>query len=351
MGKQSRIAWTLLLGAVVAIGPLAAAVGYGGPPSRVAIHAGVQHAHYSRLGWRHRHLPSTYPDFAWGPPWGSFSVVVAPPHVPVPFCAPALTYPWFRYAYPGVRYGTFDPYRIYYNQNTGRTEYFLPPIYMPGELAYGPRALERFLGWPTGTTVPAPLRAASGSTKLSAPTDAASIRARMRKSNKASRARAQHFVQFGDALFQQQRYHEAVQRYRSAIEAAPDVADAYYHEGYALLATNRFTLAAKAFRIALQLDPHVGARLRLRDLYEHNLIAIDAHLENLAAQALAHPTDPDLLMMVGLFLRDEGQPKRALKFLRKARQLAGAAGDYLQPLIDEATPAPPAEEVLAGVDT
>ena len=329
--------------AVLMFGPAGVEPASAAPPglsSRTILH----HARPA-TGWRHRRypVPGAYPHFAWGPPWGSFSLFIGPGVGSLSFGTSARAYPWSRYAYPGFPYNTYDPYGIYYNPDTGQSEYWLPPVYMPPEIAYGPSAIQRFMGLP-------PAVAASRATRPAAP-DAATIRDRVRKSNRVTRDRAMRFVQFGDALFQKQRYHEAVQRYRSAIEAAPDVADAYYHQAYALLATNRLELAAKAFRIALQLDAGVVDRFRLGELYEHNLIAMDSHLENLARKALAEPGNADLLMLVGLFLHDRGQPDRAAKFLQKARQLAGPAADFLQPLIDDRAPDPPAEEVLAGVDT
>lgn len=321
-------------------------------PPRSSSRIAGQHGRLGTWGRHGRHSArGTYPDYAWGPAWGSFSLFVAPGRSTFSFGVPEIVYPWTRYIYPGISYAAYGSHGIYYNPATGQNEYGLPPSYTPATTAYGPGALQRFMGLPGSVLVPNGSVASGVTPPIPAATDPATIRDRIRKSNKVTRDRALRFVEFGDALFQKQRYHEAVQRYRSAIEVAPDVADAYYHQGYALLATGRYDLAAKAFRIALQLDAGVPGRLRLQELYEHNLIALDSHFENLVLKTLNEPSNADLLMLVGLFLRDKGEVARATRFLRKARQLAGPPADFLQPLIDGESAEPPAEEVLAGVDT
>lgn len=347
MVRRMAIRVVLIGFAATAMFGFDATPGVAGTPRHSSLHRPVRP---SRTTMHHQRAWSTYPNYAWGPPWGSFSLYVAPGTSSVAFNAPALSYPWYRFANPAIRYQSYDAHGIYYAPTTGATSYWLPPVYMPAELAYGPTALMRFMGVPSNL-LGAGAANSGASAPAAVPTTPNTIRDRIRKSNAVTRARAMRFVQFGNALFQKQRYHEATQRYRSAIEAAPDVAEAYYCQAYSLVATHQYDLAARAFRIALQLDADVTERFRIAELYGSNRMAQNAHLEQIARAALADPENADLLMIVGLFLHDNGQPDRAKKFIAKARQLAGPGADFLLPLINAPVEEPPAEEVLAGVDT
>jgi hypothetical protein len=266
-----------------------------------------------------------------------------------PGCEPSGQYhyrgvPWYPhgyqpYGYPGYGYGWYGPTGIYYNPGMNQLEYWLPPVYAPAELAYGPLAAARFFGY-SGYVIP-PARPVQSSPDLPRAATAEEIADRLRKSNPEARERGFKFVDYGDALFRQQRFHEALQRYKSAIEAAPDLAEAYHRQGFALIATGRYELAAKAFKISLQLDPAVVYKVpKLELLYGGSNLAKEAHLEALADRALNRGGDPDVLFLVGMFLHADGQPDRAKKFLSRAAAAAGPGGSFLQPLFDpKSTPA------------
>jgi tetratricopeptide (TPR) repeat protein len=182
------------------------------------------------------------------------------------------------------------------------------------------------------------------------PVTAAEIADRLRKSNDESRQRGRRFLAFGDALFQSQRFHEALQRYKSAAEAAPDLAEAYYRQGFALIAVNQYKLAVKAFKIALELDSnviHIGPRLD--QLYDGSGLAKASHLEALAGEALDRGGDLDLVFLVGMFLFADGQWDRSKKFFARAAAAAGPDAKFLQPLLDATPPVvlPPAKKALA----
>lgn len=268
------------------------------------------------------------------------------------------TYPYgatWNMGWPPYYYG-YGPTGIYYNPATNTTEYYLPPTYVPAELNYGPLAAERFLGIHRDPIVVPPAGAeAVPADDDSGPPSPADIVAKLRKSNDEAIARGRRFVEFGNALFQEQRFHEALQRYKSAIEAAPDQADTYLRQGFALIAVNQYRLAAKAFAIALQLDPNlVRSGFRLDDLYGANQLAKSAHLESLAAEALESPADGDLLFLVGITLQTNGEAERALRFFLKAAELGGEeAARLLAPLTGakvpaEAVPAAPGDKGEKG---
>ncbi len=250
---------------------------------------------------------------------------------------------WFG---PGY-FGGWGPAGIYFNPATNFAEYYLPPVYAPAELAYGPLATERFLGVARDPIVmPGPVRpgaasgdALEGKTGVDAEPEKR-LADKLRKSNNAARERALQFMAYGDALFAQQRIHEASQRYKSALEAAPDLPQVYYRQGFALIAINQFALAARALRIAVELDPELaGESFRLDDLYQDNQLAKNAHLEQLAAEALERSDSGDLLFLVGMFLYCDAQGERAQKFLQKAVALGGDGSTFIVPLLD-ARPVP-----------
>ncbi len=241
--------------------------------------------------------------------------------------SPMLSYGAY---YPGWNYSYWGPTGIYYNPSSNYLGYYVPPSYMPAELNYGPQALDRFLGVRRPPPVAAaPVAAARADAAATTP-----LAGRLRKSNTAARERARRFLAFGDALFLKQRCHEAAQRYRSAIATAPDLAEAYYRQGFALLAVKQYRLAAKALRIGVELDPEIlrGGTL-LTTLYGDNHLAKGAHLEQLADKALANPRDGDLLFLIGAFLYADGEGDRAVRFLQKAFDLAKPEATFLMPLL------------------
>ncbi len=124
---------------------------------------------------------------------------------------PVYGYPYY---YPrwGGSYGT----GIYFDPATNTAEYYLPPIYSPAELNYGPLAVERFLGIRRNPiVVPRPADVApDAADKDVTPAEVAD---KLRKSNDDSRRRGRRFIEFGDALFVKQQFNGALQRYKSAI--------------------------------------------------------------------------------------------------------------------------------------
>jgi tetratricopeptide (TPR) repeat protein len=241
--------------------------------------------------------------------------------------------------YPNWGYGFGGPTGIYFDPSTNTAEYYLPPTYAPAELNYGPLAVDRFLGIRRNPLlVPPPATVDPDGTPWEV--TPAEVADKLRRSNEESRARGKRFLDFGNALFLEQRFHEALQRYKSAIEAAPDLSEAYVREGFALMAVNQYRLATKAFKIALELDPEiVKSRFRLDDLYGDNRLAKNSHVELLAREAIANPADADLLFLVGMSLYTDGEVDRARRFFAKAAELGGEeAARLLAPLLGTEVP-------------
>ncbi len=259
--------------------------------------------------------------------------------------------------YPAFDFPYWGPTGIYLDSAAVYGEYYLPPVFTPAELAYGPLAVERFLGVRRdGVVAPPAIPPAAGLPVPAEPADdedrVERFAPKLRKSNDSARQLARRFVAFGDALFEQQRCHEALQRYKSAIEAAPDLAEAYYRQGFALIAVSQYRLAAKALRIAVELDPGMSrGDFQLDQLYKDNRLAKIAHLEQLSGEALDRAGNGDMLFLVGMSLLCDGQTEQAQKFLQKAMELGGAGAAFMAPLLDAAAvPAVAAPADKAGTE-
>lgn len=219
-------------------------------------------------------------------------------------------WPYYPPGY-GPVYGGYGP--VYY-----------PPVWMPAEHLYGPQAVQRFMG-----VGPAP-GAARGVNVVAVleedEKEEEEKKPNLRGTNRKSLDLAWRFIGFGDAHFENQKYLDANQRYRKATQAAPQLADARFRHGCALIALGRYDAAAKALKRGLALDPDwPKSNFKVDDLYGPNQMAKKAHLDVLAKQAGKEPNNGDLLFLVGVFLHFDGQPQRAKVFFQKAAQLA--AGD------------------------
>jgi tetratricopeptide (TPR) repeat protein len=236
----------------------------------------------------------------------------------------------------GVYPGYFGAYGVQYNSATNDANYWLPPVYAPAELMYGPKANARFFGVENPVANPPRDIALPTSFDLRRSVSAAEVAAKLRKSNDAARERGQKFIEYGDALFREQRFHEALQRYKSAAEAAPDLSNVYFRQGHALIAVNQLALAAKAFKIAANLDPVTARRgFDVNTLYADGGIVKTTHLEILAGQVLEDSRNADLLFLVGVFLHNDGQHERAQRFFAKSFELAEDDTAHLRPYLDE----------------
>jgi tetratricopeptide (TPR) repeat protein len=143
-----------------------------------------------------------------------------------------------------------------------------------------------------------------------------------RAANPEAVARAARYLSAGDEHFAAQRYRDANARYRTATETAPDLVEAFFRQGQALLAGGQFELAAKAFQRGLRLgDNWRQADFNLAELYGDNQVAKTAHLEAVAAAAEDAPQDGALLLLVALQLYFDGQQERSLPFFRRAEAL------------------------------
>ena len=232
--------------------------------------------------------------------------------------------------YP-YQWNRWDPYYTAY------TTRWLPPIYQPPGLLFGPQAAQRFLGIdPSGHTLPTQRR-------TSGPT--------VRQSNAETRRRAERMMDLGDRCFSGQQFHQALQHYRTASSVARDVAEPYFRQGHALIALGQFDRAARIFKRAVAMKPSLQrGGFALTELYQNNQIAKHAHLETLAKAAWNHARDDDLLFLLGLFLHYDGQIDRANNFFRKALELAGPRRSHLLPFLPPEHPRQEGEVVVQRLE-
>ena len=264
-------------------------------------------------------------------------------------------YPNGLSGYPHGAYG-YDRYHGYgygYDSYPYASPYYYspPPIFLPAEQLYGPLAMQRFMGvdhWfrpqpkvnvKVNVIVP-PARdnngvAAAGPDKGIAP-PAPQKKLPDRGTSPQSNNLAWKFLGYGDALFGQQKYAEANDRYRKASRSAPQLADAWFRQGFAMAAIGRYDLAVGAIKRGLSLDPAwPKSAFRLNDLYGADEMAKNAHLDGLAQAAEEKPTDGDLLFMVGVYLHFDGQADRARKFFQRAAEIAGDDADYIKAFVEK----------------
>ncbi|MCC9631829.1 tetratricopeptide repeat protein [Blastopirellula sp. JC732] len=263
-------------------------------------------------------------------------------------------YGWSPNYYQSTVYASnyWQPYGVYYNPSAQYTEYFLPP-HEPAELRWGPQAIKQFYGLPRDFAM-GPLLS-QNLTDLPNPTyptltpDMLRVALGERKepgipepSQPAARERASRYVAFGDRLFKEQRFHEAMAKYRDAVAAAPDLAAPQFRLGLGYLATGRMEEGAESFQRGMQLDPQYifTTSFNLEELYAGNPLAKNALLEGIARRTINDPTSSDNLFDVGIVLYLDGQVETARKYFAAARsRLSGADDSYLAPFLREQAPA------------
>ena len=235
-----------------------------------------------------------------------------------------------------------------------------PPLFLPAGAFYGPQIGGPAPLWnnpaPLGPVAPvAPrvkqnppannkARGVGGFGELADGDAKEAERPKVRASNAEAIARARQFLAFGDEHFHTQEFSEAYQRYKKAASAAPDLADAFFRQGFSLLAMGRYAPAARVFKHGLSLKPEwAKSKFRLDDLYGDNRLAKVTHLEHLATEATAHPQNADLMFLLGLGLYFDGQAERAQLFFERANEL-GAEREAIAGFLE--APAPEAGKEL-----
>jgi tetratricopeptide (TPR) repeat protein len=139
-------------------------------------------------------------------------------------------------------------------------------------------------------------------------------------------------LDLGDLLLEMGRGDEAGEKFRRAIELAPEQPAGYVCFGQWLLRAERDEEAINAFTKALQLDPTCpGVHLRLGELY-HRRADLDAAKRHLRAELLLRPQDPNVLMDLSNLLVDTKQARAAVACLKRLVQIEAGNGNAWQNL-------------------
>jgi tetratricopeptide (TPR) repeat protein len=142
----------------------------------------------------------------------------------------------------------------------------------------------------------------------------------------SARRRCRADMAVGDRLFGERKYADALNRYKRAAAFAPDIAESFFRQGHAYLASSRLKLAARAFQRGFDVDPDIKRKgFNLTELYDikKNPVPKKLHFDDLARTALKTPGDSESYLLIGLLLHYDGQSDRAEKFFQQADRLPG----------------------------
>jgi tetratricopeptide (TPR) repeat protein len=201
--------------------------------------------------------------------------------------------------------------------------------------------------WPPAAGAPQPAAPAAGNQAPAVPPPPQPQVGDRRATNAESTALGQKFIGYGDLWFAKGKYFEASARYRDAAQSAPQLADAYFREGFALTAMGRYAAAVKAIRRGLAIDPRwPDSPFTLDELYGPNAVGKAAHFAALTGAVRENPRDADVAFLLGVYLYFNGQRDLAANAFDRAARLLNPHGQFIEPFVkrQNALPAPPQPE-------
>lgn len=169
---------------------------------------------------------------------------------------------------------------------------------------------------------------------------------RIAESSPAAKLRSLRAQGFGDQWFRQQQYQLARDRYKSAVQDAPDRADARFRLGLSYAALGAYELGVREIKMGLELDPSwPSTGDSLDGLFgENNQVAKLSLISRVSTWVEENPGDPDRLFLLGVLHYFNEDMEKALPLLMSARQLGGSA-PYLEAFL-----APEEPQLGAPVD-
>ena len=148
----------------------------------------------------------------------------------------------------------------------------------------------------------------------------------VRVTNSRQRQLAQRFIELGDKLFREGQFRAAYFQYREAEKAAPDVADTYFRQAFALIATRQYPMAFDALKKGLSLDEQWPTRgFRLAMLYGGRDLDARHHRADLALVIEQSPTNAEFLFLLAVHLYCDDRVIEAKEFFRQARTSSSVA--------------------------
>jgi len=149
---------------------------------------------------------------------------------------------------------------------------------------------------------------------------------KIKKSNGAAKQRSLHQQALGDLNFRERKFSKAYSHYRSAVRAAPDLAENYFRMAWALASMEQHLSAVQEIKRGLRVDPYwplTGLNLDAQ-FGDENALSKGAMLLSAAQWVRDDIRDPDRLFLMGVMLHFNDDVDRALKFFETAGQLAGS---------------------------
>ncbi len=231
---------------------------------------------------------------------------------------------WFDVGFPWISSGPYVP---------GFPLYYPPYRYVGFRVVMPPIAV------PVGVAGALPAARPANNQAAPAPAPEPPPPPKRKTSHAQQKARAGRFIGFGDANFAKQKYHPAVERYKTAMEVAPDVAESYFRQAFARVAMGQYEKAAAAFRRGLRIrSDWTGSPFRLDQIYDGAALAKTSHIERLAKAVEANPFDAELLLVLGMQLFFDGEQDRAGVFFARAAQLGGNEDQLLDDFLPKPKP-------------
>lgn len=271
------------------------------------------------------------------------------PQPTVPQVAPQniIVYPngWLNNAYPQMYPSYYNPYDSYGYGYSGYSPYYSPyyyappPVFLPAGALYGPGPILQMMGvshwFQGGSGGGSAPRAAVERPAPRAVAKPAANPQHGKPNDDDALTSAQRYIGVGDTSFAKQKYSDANDRYRRAVRTAPQLADGWFRQGFALAGMGHYEMAATSIRRGLELKGDwPKSDFRLTMLFGGDDAAKTAFLEGLAKAAEEHPNNADLLFLLGVCQHFDGQPARAATFLKRANELAPGDKAHLQAFLD-----------------
>ena len=133
------------------------------------------------------------------------------------------------------------------------------------------------------------------------------------------------------------KYAAAYSRYKKAADAAPALADAYFRQGFALIALGNYPQAAKVLKRGLEIAPDwPRSGFHVQGLYGTNPGAKTAHVGALSQAVVDQPHDPDLPFVLGVLVHFDGEPDRAVPLFERAARLTVGSDAHLRAFLGAA---------------
>ena len=279
-------------------------------------------------GFTANFAPVSTVAYVGGAPWWGFygrPYVAAPYYMAPPVVVPQYFAPGLSFYSPGVIGG----YGVYGTPGT----YWPFPDY--SLVQPGPAPLPLQDAWQENLDRWGPALTPAKPDPVTLPVQPSTPEAQL----KSLRSQAQ-----GDEHLRQQQWLSAYNDYKRAVQYAPDRAEAYFRQGLALVALQKYEQAAFSFKRALALDPllpQIGTDLDT--IFGHGSdIARNSIMHEVTQNASADIRDPDRLFLLGVMMHFS-HDSRANEVFDAGYRLAGRGQHFLAFLKLETKVAKPAE--------